>query len=350
MRVVVVGAGIIGAAIAWNLNKAGHRVTVIDRGMPGQGASARSFGWLNASFFADAMHFRLRVAGMVAWQRLGLGMDAVRWPGCLWWEETGRGFYDMHQSLAEMNYVVRDLDAAEVRRLEPGLAQVPDRALYFQTEGIADLATAVRALLQGSSVISGVEVRALTEAGGRIAGVETSAGRIKADAVVLAAGTGVPELLAPLGVSLPMLDRPGLLMRTAPVEPLARHILAVPGQELRQDADGRIVAPTSPSHQSDASETIGDSPEGLADRALARISALFGRNDLVWDEVSVAMRPVPGDGLPVVGSVGPEGLYVAVMHSGATLAAVVGELAAAELSEQGASPLLEPYRPGRFAA
>lgn len=347
MRIIVVGAGIVGASIAWNLAEAGHEVTVIDRGMPGQGASARSFGWINASFFADIDHFRLRVAGMVAWQRLGL--DAVRWPGCLWWEESGREFYDMHQALAEMNYVMRDLDAAEMRRLEPGLARVPDRALLFQAEGIADLGAAGRRFLRGIRVVAGLEVTGLDETGGRIAGVVTRAGTMAADAVVLAAGNGAPDLLGPLDVALPMLDRPGVLLRTAPVEPLARHILVAPGQELRQDADGRIVAPTSPNHQADTAARIAESPAILADRALDRIAAIFGRDDLVWDEVSVAMRPVPGDGLPVIGPAGPEGLYIAVMHSGATLAAVVGEMVAAELSGQGPSPLLAPYRPGRFA-
>lgn len=60
-----------------------------------------------------------------------------------------------------------------------------------------------------------------------------------------------------------------------------------------------------------------------------------------------AFRPVPADGLPVMGEAA-DGLYLAVMHSGATLAALAGELAAREILGGSAEPLLAPYRPGRF--
>lgn len=347
MRVVIVGAGIIGAAIAHHLARRGHQVTVIDSGLPGQGASGRSFGWLNASYFLDTAHFRLRIAGLAAWQRLGLPM--VRWPGCLWWDTTDRSFYDMHQALLELNYVVRDMAGDEIAAAEPGLAAPPDRALKFQAEGVADLPAAGRALLAEAQVIAGLEVTGLTDEGGRITGVDTAQGRLAADAVVLAAGVATPGLLAPLGVALPMLDRPGVLMRTPPVPPLLCHILAAPGQELLQDTEGRIVAPTSAGHQGDTAAQIQAVPQTLAAETRDRVAALLGRDDLTWAEVVQAARPVPGDGRPVVGRAGPEGLFVAVMHSGATLAAIVGDLVATEV-EGGEAPLLAPFRPARFQA
>ena len=62
----------------------------------------------------------------------------------------------------------------------------------------------------------------------------------------------------------------------------------------------------------------------------------------------VAPRPVPGDGLPAIGAIGPRGLYLSVMHSGATLAAIVAEIVAEELNDDPRAPLLKPYRPDRF--
>ena len=90
MRIAIVGAGIIGAAIARACAADGHDVTIVDRVGVAAGATGHSFGWVNASFFADAAHFRLRNAGIEAWRRLGL--PALRWQGCLWWEEEGAAF------------------------------------------------------------------------------------------------------------------------------------------------------------------------------------------------------------------------------------------------------------------
>ncbi|MFT5066675.1 MAG: glycine/D-amino acid oxidase-like deaminating enzyme [Yoonia sp.] len=73
--------------------------------------------------------------------------------------------------------------------------------------------------------------------------------------------------------------------------------------------------------------------------------------DLEWDQVMLADRPMPKDGLPAVGAVGPTGLYVATMHSGITLGAIMGELIATEVLEgvsNKSADLLTPYRPQRF--
>ena len=62
----------------------------------------------------------------------------------------------------------------------------------------------------------------------------------------------------------------------------------------------------------------------------------------------MALRPVPGDGLPVVGPGPVPGLWMAVMHSGATLAPVVAELLVDEIISGAESPLLAEFRPTRF--
>jgi glycine/D-amino acid oxidase-like deaminating enzyme len=62
------------------------------------------------------------------------------------------------------------------------------------------------------------------------------------------------------------------------------------------------------------------------------------------------MRPVPLDGLPVVGSVpGVQGAFAAVMHSGVTLGPLVGQLLASEILKGVQSSLLTPFRPARFS-
>jgi glycine/D-amino acid oxidase-like deaminating enzyme len=63
-NVLIVGAGIIGASIAWHLCRAGARVTVIESGAPGGIATRRSWAWINASRGNPEAYFRLRMRAM----------------------------------------------------------------------------------------------------------------------------------------------------------------------------------------------------------------------------------------------------------------------------------------------
>lgn len=351
-RIVVVGAGVIGAAIANQLAQAGHQVTVVDRVGPAGDASGRSFGWINASFFADDAHFRLRSAGIEAWRRTDV--RGLTWSGSLWYEEDGDGLEAMHAQLKRFNYPVELVDTEHFKSLEPHVETPPKRALRLPSEAAADTGLVTQSLLaraqaHGATALFGVDVLAIDTRNGVVNSIETSAGMLPADCVVVAAGTGSPALVEPHGVALPMLRRPGLLVTTRPVPPVLSHILVAPGQELRQLPDGRFLAPTSPNHQADEAKDLAGSAQSLADAALERLSQLIPRHPASIESTSLAFRPVPQDGLPVVGPAGPDGLYIATMHSGVTLAAIIGELVAQELTNGGSAELLAPYRPTRFA-
>lgn len=357
MHVIVVGAGIIGALTAYQLVRTGAKVTVIEAGQPASAASGASFGWINASFFLDKDHFALRAAAMEAHRRLGkdLKSTATVWQGCLCWEEQGAAFDAQHTALTELGYTVREVDRASFAALEPQIT-APDRALCFEREGAVDLNRLCHDALNaatslGARIVAGIAATGIAQRAGRVTGIRWSGGVIPADRVLLATGVKTQELLAGVDVDLPMLDRPGLILRTHPLPPLLSHILVAPGQELRQDRAGRLLAPTAASHQSDETEKISENPISLADAAADRVGHLIGR-DVLWEQVTLAHRPVPADGRPVIGSGGPDGLYVTTMHSGATLAPLAAEIAACEvlgtpLSNEMAA-LVAPYRPERF--
>ncbi|MGL4278818.1 MAG: NAD(P)/FAD-dependent oxidoreductase [Albidovulum sp.] len=354
-RVLIVGAGVIGAAIAYRLAQGGAAVTLVDAATPASGASGRSFGWINASFSLNAHHFGLRVAAMAAHHRLAvdLGAAPTTWPGTLAWDEIGEAQDQTFARLTAAGYPVRRLGRAEFRTLEPAIATPPETALLYPTEGVTDLASLTHRLIAGAArhgarVLLGLPVTGILTQGGRVSGLQTAEGPLAADRVVLAAGTGTPELIAPLGLALPMLHRPAVIVRTQPLPPLLSHILVTPAMEIRQEPDGRLLAPTSPNHQADDATALGAPPEVLADEALRHIAELLPEAAPRWQEALRAFRPVPGDGLPVMGEAA-EGLYLAVMHSGATLAALAGEFAASEILGGEKEPLLAPYRPGRFA-
>lgn len=349
-KIVIIGAGLIGATLAFQLSRLGRAVTVVDTGLPAGQASGRSFGWINASYALSDAHFALRFAGMAAHDRLARALPGHhRTSGCLWWEEEGAAFSATAQKLQSAGYPLQHLDRKGILAREPALRHPPEQALFFPTEAWVDAAALTRALLaaSGARVLTGLAAQIAT-AEDRVIGVATPLGLIPADQVVIAAGLGAPALLAPLGVNLPMLHRPGLLLRTAPVARRLAHILATPEQEIRQEDDGRLLAPAAAAHQSDDGMAMGD-PIVAAEATLTRIADMLGLTDLRAETVTHANRPVPGDGLPVAGRVpGAQNLWVAVMHSGVTLAAIMAEGLGGEILGQPPLSVMEPFRPSRI--
>lgn len=354
-KIIVVGGGIIGCAIARKLAASGAEVVVVDEAGLAQAASGRSFGWINASFHLDAHHFRLRKEGIAAWHRLEKerGSLPISWGGALCWEEQGAALARMEAELEGLGYDVSSLERKALSERLPRLSALPDEALFFPGEGVAHAGKVTRALAQdaaemGARFVTGVKVLEIREKGGRVTGVRTEHGDMPADQVVLAAGIGSAGLAGALGINLPMLSRPGLLLTTLPIAHVLDTVLVTPEGEIRQLADGRIMMPTSAGHQSDPTEAINQLPTEIAEAALDRIRPYFAGQTLTLEEVTLSWRPVPGDGFPVVGPAGPEGLYVATLHSGVTLAAIVAELVAQEIGTGDMPELLSPYRPGRF--
>ncbi|WP_298912468.1 FAD-dependent oxidoreductase [uncultured Roseobacter sp.] len=357
MKIIVIGAGIMGALMSYRLAEAGADVTLLEAGQPASAASGASFGWINANFFLNEDHFRLRFAGINAHRRLlrDLGTRAIGWPGALVWEEKGGRFDAQYNTLKELGYSVRAVNATEFATLEPHVVP-PERALLFEEEAVVDLVALTgdalcAATANGAKLISGVRATDLIVGNGEIVGVRTGAGDLQADQVVVSAGVGTQALLQNVDVPVPMLHRPGLILRSEVLPPLLYHVLAAPDQELRQTPEGYLLAPTAANHQADDADRIAETPDVLADRAALRVQKMLDRA-FRWERVSMAERPMPEDGLPVIGPCGPQGLYAVTMHSGATLAPLVAELATAEIMGVGLSGertrLLSPYRPQRF--
>src|SRR5258708_6829214 len=109
-RIVVVGAGIIGASIAYHLVKRGASVVIVDALRPGAGATEKSFGWINATFSKrPRAYFDLNQLGLAGWRRLEIELGSelkVQWGGSVTWshvaskdgaEETLRESVRRHQ-------------------------------------------------------------------------------------------------------------------------------------------------------------------------------------------------------------------------------------------------------------
>jgi D-hydroxyproline dehydrogenase subunit beta len=350
VQTLIIGAGITGAALAFQLSRRGDDVTIVSTHAEGGLASAASFGWLNASFYLSQPHYHLRHEALAAHHRLTEALPGLptTFQGCLWYEATGDAQEETASDLLALGYRVDRLTRPEIVARLPALGPVPETALFFPEEGVADPAILARALIAASGAqVVRATVSAVTEANGQATGVLTDLGPLTAARVILATGTGTPALLAPFGFTLPMLQRPGLMIATNPQPPICPVILATPDQEVRQDPEGHLIAPASAGHQGDHAETLGAFPV-VVNATLQRLRSLFPGHDIHFAHQAMAMRPVPGDGLPVVGQGPLPGLWIAVMHSGATLAPVVAELLAKEVTGGPESPLLADFRPARF--
>ena len=352
-RVIVVGAGIIGASIAWHLARRGAAVMLLDAAQPGGVATAASFAWINASWGNPEPYVRLRMAAMAGWRGLDAELPALKvaWTGGLLWDLPEEDLRAFAAARAENGYPVHLVDAAEAHRLEPAIAVPPAVAVHARGEAAVEPAAAAETLAaaaaaRGATVRTATAVTALSLADGRVGGVVLADGTvIAADHVIVAAGVATPGLVAPAGVTLPLNDPPGLLIRTAPVPKLLNGLVMAPALHVRQAADGRLVAGAD-----FGGADPGTDAASTAERVFADLRSLLSADaPLTLDGYTVGRRPTPADGFPAVGRItGVDGLSVAVMHSGVTLAPAIGAFLADEVLTGRREPLLSPYRPERF--
>lgn len=351
-RVLIVGAGIIGASVALHLVRAGARVTVTDANEPGGIATRNSWAWINASWGNPEPYFRLRVRAMDEWHRLEQEVSNVRvaWVGSLLWELPPEQLHSFQVSHAAWGYDIRRVKRAEIQRLEPYLADPPEFALHAPAEGVVEPLATAQALMAaaqalGATVITNDPVRSLKLSAGRVTGVETNAGVLDADEIVVAAGVGTADLVAATGLTLPITASPALLVRTQPHSKRLNGLVMSPAMQLRQTPEGRFTAAVN----FEEAGTDADATEAAA-AAFETIKGMIVSDALVLPEShAVGVRPIPKDGFPALGRApGIAGLYVAVMHSGITLAPAIGRFVTDEILTGRRDSLIESYGLERF--
>ena len=350
-KVAILGGGIIGASIGYHLALQGAAVIIVDRDETPREATACSFSWINASAGNPSPYYELRLQGLLEWRRLdeALGGELpLRWGGSVEWSEDPEELERDFRTQSARGYDVRLVGRDEIARLEPAIAAPPDAAVFAAVEGSVQPVTATELLLEAAqesgAVILRGEAARLVGTDGR-AQLVLGAGPLEADVVVLAVGASSEALAAELGVTLPMANSSGLLVHSRPHPPLLQRLVLSPGAHIKQDLDGRVLA-----GESFGGGPVPNDPEAEGERLLMRVrERLKGAEGLTLERVTVGLRAIPRDGLPVLGFADEvEGLYLATMHSGITLAPVVGRLAAAEIALGAPLDMLEPFRPRRF--
>ncbi|GAA2180317.1 FAD-dependent oxidoreductase [Brooklawnia cerclae] len=233
-RVVVIGAGIMGAACARALAQDGHQVTVLERGAVAGQTSSHCEGNLLVSDKGPGMELELAKAARARWPQVAaelaaelgepLGDIEFEPKGGLVVATTEAGGAALTGFAAEQRGAGIDaeaLDVASTRRLEPYLRPDCTAAVWYPQDAqlqptIAAEALLASARLAGASVHIGTEVLGpVLDSGGALTGVLTPGGTFPADLVVNAAGPWSGDVARRMGVPLPVLPRRGMVLVTS---------------------------------------------------------------------------------------------------------------------------------------
>jgi glycine/D-amino acid oxidase-like deaminating enzyme len=190
--------------------------------------------------------------------------------------------------------------------------------------------------------------------GGRVTAVQAGESSLEAGVVVLACGVAIPPLAEIAGVNVPLKESQDVLVHTRPQPKLIDRVVLGPGIHCKQKLDGRVVVggaivagegTATVSAQDEALE-----PDEYAKRILREAAQFLPvLRGVAVERVTLGRRVMPADEYPIVGfAASCPNLYVAAMHSGVTLAPLIGQLATLEILDEARVSLLEPYRPARF--
>ncbi|MFB4292253.1 NAD(P)/FAD-dependent oxidoreductase [Nonomuraea sp. ATR24] len=373
--VIVVGAGVVGAACAYYAARAGLDVTVVDRGPVAGGTTGAGEGNVLVSDKEPGPELELALLSNGLWRELAETRGGFEFEpkGGLVVAETAE-IQDRLTELARKQGVEHESVAAgALRDLEPHLADgLAGGVFYPQDAQVQPMLAAARLLRHGADSYGhgavrlrlGVTVTGFVRSGDRVTGVRTDRGDILGGAVVNAAGTWGGELAALAGVSLPVLPRRGFILVTEPLaEPLIRHKVYTAAYVTNVASDSAALETSAVVEGTQAGTVlIGASRERvgfdrttsvpvlarLAEQAVALFPALRGVRVI---RSYCGFRPYCPDHLPVIGA-DPRapGLYHACGHEGAGigLAPATGHLLAQLLT--GREPALDPhpFRPDRF--
>jgi sarcosine oxidase subunit beta len=371
----VVGAGAIGAACAYFAARAGHRVTVVERGQIAGGTSSACEGNILVSDKEPGPELDLALYSRQVWLTELAEHDEL-------WEfeakgglvvaatESGQaGLHSLADKQRAFGVTVDDADASVLRELEPHLNPAITAGAYYPQDAQVQPMLLVAHLLRlarasGARVLSQTEVVGFLRRGERVVGVRTSAGDLAAGAVLNAAGTWAAELAGRAEVDVPVLPRRGFVLVTEPLPPTVRH--KVYAAEYVADVGSSDAAlQSSPVVEGTPAGTVligasrervgydrtfsVDAAARLARGAVALFPVLAGVQVM---RSYLGFRPYCPDHLPIIG---PDprapGLWHACGHEGAGigLSAGTGALFAHALS--GTAPALDlaPFAPGRFA-
>jgi glycine oxidase len=365
--IIVVGAGIIGCAVAYELARRGASVRIVDDRPVGMGATQASAGILAPYIEADAggplLELTVRSLDLYDGFMERVCTDsgssiAYRRTGTL---DVAMSEAELHAlsgaaaALAKRGVPARLLDAAAVRAEEPQIGAGAFGGLLIDTHGFVAAGDLTRALVvaarrSGAQLAEPSRVRRIASHDGRIV-VDTDCSSLNGDAVVLAAGSWSGEIAID-GITAHVPVRPvrgqllSLAWRGTPLRRVtwSRRCYLVPWE------DGTVlVGATVEEVGFDERATVAGVHD-LLDAACAVVPHARGAG---FRGARVGLRPATTDGLPLVGALRavPNLMYASGHYrNGVLLAPLTAQLVADAMLENRIDPLMAPLSPSRFGA
>ena len=351
--IAVVGGGLLGAALAWGLQRLGQKTAVLDEGDVAYRASRGNFAlvWVQSKGLGLPEYAAWSKRSSDGWRRFAdllkdqTGRDvAFQRPGgfhlCLSERELEARaalLKRLHNQPNMVRYPYEILARAELEKLLPGIGPDVAGASYCPLDGHCNSLRLLLALHAGMQDLGAryfpdrlVERIEPHQGGFRLV---SKAGELRAGKVVLAAGNGNARLAPMVGLKAPVRPQRGQIIVTEKVRPF----LAYPIATLRQTDEGGLLIGDSV-EEAGFDDTVGHGVIAtLAARAVRSFPALAGLNVVrSW----AALRVMTADGFPIYErSATLPGAFIATCHSGVTLAAnhalvLAPMLAAGELAAE----------------
>ncbi len=359
---IVIGGGLVGAAIAWGLQRQGLATVLLDEGDVAYRASRGNFGlvWVQSKGLGAPWYQRWTRTSAGAWpglaaelaERTGADIGLAQ-PGgvhlCLSeaeFEARAARMARMRAEAGNAGFDYRMLRAAELRDMLPGLGPSVTGASWTPYDGHANPLRLLHALHRAFVEAGGAYVPEAKVTEGQAAphdfAVAAGGRRFAAPRVVLAAGLGNAELAPLFGLAAPVRPQRGQVLVTE----RAAALLPMPVTTIRQTQEGSLML-------GDSMEEVGfdlrQKPEvmrEIARRAVLSFPWIGGLNIVrAWS----ALRVMAPDGLPIYDqSARYPGAFTANCHSGVTLAGAHAHLLAPMIAAGALDPALEPFTAGRF--
>jgi glycine oxidase len=361
--VLIVGGGVIGLSLAWDLARHGQLVRVIDRAQLGREASWAGAGILPTANRATALHPYDRLCGLsselhpewaaelqsltgidTGYRRCG-GLYLARTPG----ETASLAAWAADQRA--LGIKVERLTAPLMADIEPGIrpptpcVRLPDEAQLRNPRHLQALIAACQE--SGVEISSDVAANEIVLDHGDIREVTTSAGPLRARKYCFAAGAWTGQLLSRLGVPIAVLPLRGQMVMFRCPRPPIRHIVNEGSRYIVPRDDGRVLAGSTEEEVGFDKRTTGEAIGELTAFARELVPALV---DAPVEQSWAGLRPASFDGLPYLGSLpGLANAYVAAGHfrSGLYLSPATAVVMSQLLRGDQPQIDLAPFRVGR---
>jgi sarcosine oxidase subunit beta len=375
--VIIIGAGVIGASIAFYLAKEGIRAVVLDKKQIASGSSGACEGLLLLQSKKPGIHLDMALESLRRFSALSRELD----PSIEYENKGGVVVIETEEELAAMQQFVEKqkkhnvelslLSTQQAREKEPALSDKIIGATFSALDSQANPIMLTLGFLRsaqkaGAQFFADTTVRAIELARDRVVAVDTDKGKIETKVVINAAGAFAPGIGEMVNLSIPIKPRRGQILVTEATAPiLKRCILSAKyiaakfnpkiaeaggvGFAVEQTANGNILIGSTREFVGFDKRTTYEGIHTIASNIL-RVIPEIGNLHVI--RAFAGLRPYTPDGLPILGEVeSVKGFIMAAGHEGdgITLAPITGEMIAKLVAGRSAPFPLEDFRLERFS-